>query len=180
MYDDKTLLSNIERGRSRRVYGWDRGNVPSNLMTPFHRTTGLKIRFNCIVHTHRGNIRTFVRPGFVGRTFPPSARPPCHRTGTETEGRVGTIPCIDYFVPNFLTSLRIISPCAQYRHNDFIQKQGIWAITFSPGRGEVCGRSICMRPPNQLYFFLSPSPLRRSFRRAGLLEELPDPGTSSF
>ena len=85
-----------------------------HLMTPFHGTTGREMRFNCIVRTRRVNIRTFVRPGLVGRTVPPSVSPPCHHTGTETEGRAGTIPCIDSFVPIFFTSLRIISPCAQY------------------------------------------------------------------
>ena len=70
-------------------------------MTPFHGTIGREMQFNCIVCTRRGNIRTFVRPGFVGRTVPPSAGPSCHHTGTEKEGRAGTIPCIDYLVPLF-------------------------------------------------------------------------------
>ena len=46
--------------------------------------------------------------------------------------------------------------------------------------GGGCGLSIYMRPPNRLYFFSSPFPLRRSFRRAGLSAEPPDPGTSYF
>ena len=78
---------------------WDR---PSHLMTPFHGMTGHEMQFNCIVRTLRGNIRTFVRPGFVGRTVLPSASPPYHHKGTETEGRAGNIPCIDSFVPIFL------------------------------------------------------------------------------
>ena len=139
---------------------WD---CPSHLMTPFHGTTVCEMRFNCIVRTRRGNIRTFVRTGFVGRNVPPSARPPCHHTGTEIEGRAGNIPCIDSFVPICFILLRIISPCAQYRNKDCIQKRGIGDNNFSPGRGEGCGRSICMRPPNWLYFFSSPSPSWRSF-----------------
>ena len=77
---------------------WD---CPSHLMTLFHETTGSEMRFNYIVRTRRGNIRTFARPGFVGRNVPPSASPSCHHTGTDTEGRAGTITCIDSFVPIF-------------------------------------------------------------------------------
>ena len=85
-----------EKYKGARMGPWD---CPSYPMTPFHRTTGRDILFHCIVRTCRGGIRTFVRPGFVGRTVPPSARPPCHHTGTETEGRAVPIPCINSFVP---------------------------------------------------------------------------------
>ena len=60
-------------------------------------------------------------------------------------------------------------------------KNGVLGILLSHlERGEGCGRSICTRPPNRLYFFSSLSPSRRSFRRAGLSAEPLDPGTSYF
>ena len=48
----------------------------SHIMTPFHGTTGREMRFICIVRTRRGNIGTFVRPGFFGQTVLPSSSPP--------------------------------------------------------------------------------------------------------
>ena len=47
-----------------------------------------------------------------------------HRGGQEL------FPAYTLLSQFFFTSLRIISPCTQYRHNDFIQKWGIGDITF--------------------------------------------------